>query len=166
MRWKPITVLIAIYDAIVCCCAPKYYVYRFEIISKKAAEVDNTNVVSYRFINQGNTTAVINGGLKVVTSSTVSSLGLQVPGNDIDLGQMTFGGEIDTTIYKVRFENPPLGVIAENCLVVISKCLASERASQMEPLGGSAGRMLDKYAKKYKKNGAPVEEKEFEEIEG
>lgn len=152
MTFKPITVLIAIYQQIVCCCSTRYYVYRFELITgdERSTDIDNTNVISYRFINQGNTVADVNG-MKIVSSITISSLGIQVPGSDIDLSRSTFPNEVDTTIYKVRFEPPPPAVPANNCLLVISKCRATKRAMQMEIMGGAAGR-LQKYLEK---NGKP-----------
>ena len=136
---KPITILRAIYEQIICCCTPKYYVFRFDVITgdERSNDIDDTNVVSYRFINQGNTDALINGGLKVVSSNTINSLGIPIPGNDINLADSMTGNEIDTTIYKVKFGAPPAGLIAENCLVVISKVRATKRASQMVALTAS-----------------------------
>jgi len=151
MKWKPITVMIAIYKEIVCCCSPKYYVYRFQVITgnERGQGIDNTNVVAYRFINQGNTVAEVNG-LPVVSSQTVSSLGIQVPGNDINLSNMQGGGnEVDVTLYKVKFLPPPPFVPADNCLVVISKVRASkkasEKASQMLPTNYTKPAEIKKY---------------------
>jgi len=155
-----ITVLKGILCAIIDCCRPKYFVFRFEIITgdERGPTIDNTNVVAYRFINQGNTNADVNG-MSIKSANTVNSLGIPVPGNDIDLGQMTFGREIDATLYKVKFGAPPPGLLAENCLLVISKCRATKRAAQMV-------RMQDhEIYFKPKGKGKPEKLPEYEEIE-
>jgi len=133
-----VKLLRSILNAIICCCQPKYYVFRFEVVTgeERSNDIDDTNVVGYRFINQGNTDALINGGLNIVSANTVNSLGIPIPGNDVDLTNMMSGGEVDTTIYKVKFGAPPAGLIAENCLIVISKVRATKRAAQMVSLTG------------------------------
>ncbi len=123
----------------------KYYVYRFEVVSRNKV-LNDTNVVSYRFINQGNTTADING-MPLVSLLAISSLGDPLPGNDIDLSRSTFPNEVDTTVYKIRFDPPPPFVPANNCVVVIYKIRATKRAVQMETMGGKAGRLFEKYTK-------------------
>jgi len=130
------------------CCRPKYFSYRFDIITgeETSPDIDNTNVVSYRFINQGNTTALINGGLRVTPVTLVATSGFPFPGSDIDLAVSTYSNEIDTTVYKVKFiEPPPAPALPNNCLLVISKVRSVRRANQMTPTkGSSAGSTIAK----------------------
>ena len=153
-------ILKVILCAIVDCCRPKYFVYRFEIITgeERGVTIDDTNVVSYRFINQGNTDADVNG-MSVKSTNSINSLGTPLPGNDIDLGGSTYGNEIDTTLYKVRFSDPPPGIVAENCLLVISKCIATKRASQMVAMVKH-----DVFVKPKDKKKAPQKLPTYEEI--
>lgn len=111
---------------------PKYYIYRFDVIdgTERSPDIDNTNVVGYRFINQGNTPVTINAGLFIPSADQVSAAGFPLPGNDVDISTKVFPNEIDTTIYKIKFGAPPFGVARINKLTVISKCIAVKRPEQ------------------------------------
>ena len=132
-----VQLLRSILNAIICCCQPKYYVYRFDVYSgqERSNDIDDTNVVGYRFINQGNTECIINGGLHIPAAAPFGVT--QIPGFDIDLTSSMRGNEIDTTIYKIKFVslNDP-ATPDNNCLLVISKCIATKRAGQMVSMRG------------------------------
>lgn len=73
--------------------------YEFDIfdgLDPGKLSVDDTNVVEYEFINQGNTLVRINDGLKLYP---------QFAGIDPSRWKTTINeNEMDTTIYRFRFE--------------------------------------------------------------
>lgn len=113
---------------------PQYRIYRFDVYdgTERSVDIDNTNVVGYRFINQGTNGVEINGGLFVPPAAPFGTT--QLPSTDTDVSTKNYPNEIDTTIYKIKFIQTDPVDPGTNRLVVVSKCRSIKRPEQFEQL--------------------------------
>jgi len=100
---------------------PKQFVFRFDEYTEQTlrtkAAIDDTNVVQYRFINQGSNSLIVINGM------TIPSVDLGIPIQDVNL--KVNDNEIDNTIYKYKFLDAGAGIPVVHRLLVISKVKAS-----------------------------------------
>ena len=100
------------------------YVFRFEYYDEdsRGNTIDDTNVVQYEFINQGNTVIDING-LLLQPNVTLLAIVHTVEPSRILLPIRE--NEMDVSIYRYKFLGPiPLDVPPVSLLLVISKVKA------------------------------------------